>query len=272
MSKKAAASESTIVVSTLQRKRELFYIIGETPMLCQALSEKAKRELLFPAGKSNTAERAGRLKHDPEREFRDSVHRMRDPNAPTLLATPATAWKNALRNAALDLPGAKKAQIGRLCYVNGEFLPLWGLPKLHMTGVRMADPKRTPDIRTRAIIEKWATIVDISWVAPNITDTTIANLLLNAGFTQGIGDGRPEKGAMSYGQYRLCAADDPEFLAIVAEGGRAPQETFLANPIPYDEQSTELLDWFKQEVEIRGRQSQLTSPSKKSRRKTEAES
>ena len=111
-------------------------ILGSTPIICQAMSAKAKMQILAPAAKKNAAEKASSLKHDPLQEFRDSPYKLADPLQPTYIALPATAFKGALRNAALDLPGASKSQIGRLTYVQGDMINIYGVPQMMMAVVR----------------------------------------------------------------------------------------------------------------------------------------
>ena len=72
------------------------------------------------------------MKHDPIAEFRASVYRMPKDDDPTVLAILPTAFKGAMGTAALDMPGAKRTQIGRLVYVHGELLPVYGVPKVFM--------------------------------------------------------------------------------------------------------------------------------------------
>lgn len=227
-------------------------LTGQSPLILNSMSSKAQRELLLPAGRKTAADRAQNLKHNPPAEFRASVYRMQDERAPTALAFPASAIKSALMTAAVDLPGVRKAQIGRLVWVRGHLVPLYGVPRLLMSVVRSADMNKTPDVRTRAIIDKWALRLDIEFVAPALNSTAIANLLAAGGLTCGIGDFRQEKGAGSFGQFRLADADDAEVAEIMAAGGRAAQEAALNNPEPYDEQSEELLSWFWSETDRRG--------------------
>ena len=106
-------------------------LLGRSPLIINRLAEKARQELLYPAGPKNAAERQSRLKHNPIEEFRSSVHQIADPTAATLLAMPGSAIKRALASAALDIPGAKKAQVGRLTYVPEQLVfqstrPVWG--------------------------------------------------------------------------------------------------------------------------------------------------
>ena len=127
-------------------------ILGTSPLILNRMSEKAKHELLLPRGRKTAVEKAMSLKHDPFAEYRASAHTLKNEQESTLLAIPATAFKGAIRTAALDMPGAKKAQIGRLTYIPGEYVGVYGLPRLFMSIVRSADMNRTPDVRTRAIV------------------------------------------------------------------------------------------------------------------------
>jgi hypothetical protein len=85
-------------------------LVGTSPLVLNRMSEKAKHELLMPKGKKTATEKALSLKHMPIDEYRASAYTLKD--GPALLALMSTAFKGALRSAALDMPGAKKAQIG----------------------------------------------------------------------------------------------------------------------------------------------------------------
>lgn len=220
-------------------------ILGTSPLVLNRMSEKAKHELLMPKGRKNAAEKATSLKHLPIEEYRASAYTLKD--GPTLLAVLATAFKGALRSAALDMPGAKKAQIGRLTYIEGEMVGIYGVPKLFMAIVRSADMNKTPDVRTRAIVPQWACQLRVTFVEPLIRSNAVLNLLAAAGITIGVGDGRPEKGAMSYGQFKIVSPDDAEFKRILKEGGRKAQLAALESPVCHDDETTELLSWFETE-------------------------
>lgn len=225
----------------------LVHIVGTSPLILNRMSEKAKHELLMPKGRKTAVEKATSLKHLPVEEYRASAYTLKDESNPTFLALLATSFKGALRSAALDMPGAKKAQIGRLTYIAGDYVGIYGVPKLFMAIVRSADMNKTPDVRTRAIVPKWACRFEVTYVQPLIRAQAVANLLAAAGLTIGVGDGRPEKGAMSYGQFRIADKDDPEFLSILKTGGRDAQIAGLESPVCYDDETTELLSWFEDE-------------------------
>lgn len=244
---------SAIVVQQIETERIEVALIGESPLILNRMSRKAAHELLMPAPKKNSAERQSTLKHEPLVEFRASPYTFASDETPTLLAMMASAVKGAMMTAALDLPGTKKAQIGRLVYVEGELIPVWGVPKLYMSITRSADMNRTPDVRTRAIVPRWAALLSVRFVRPILTHTAVVNLLQAGGTTAGVGDWRPEKGKGSFGQFRIANADDPEFLALCEHAGRAEQTAALADPEPYDAETEELLTWFEAEVVVRGK-------------------
>lgn len=226
-------------------------IVGTSPLILNRMSEKAKRELLMPKGRKTAVEKATSLKHMPVDEYRASAYTLSDTSEPTLLAMLSTSFKGALRSAALDMPGAKKAQIGRLTYISGEFVGVYGVPKLFMSITRSADMNKTPDVRTRAIVPHWACRLTVTFVQPLIRAQAVANLLAAAGITIGVGDWRPEKGAGSYGQFRIADKDDAEFKAIVKAGGRAEQAQALESPVCYNDETAELLSWFDDELSKR---------------------
>lgn len=228
-------------------------ILGLTPYLHNRMSEKARRTLLYPSPRKNTAERAASLKHDPVEEFRASPYTLiDDDDAPTFLAVMASAFKGAMMTAALDLPGVSKAQIGRLVWVEGHYVPIYGDAKLHMSVTRSADIGKTPDIRTRAITPEWAAQIVISYVKPLINERTIVNLLTTGGRSSGVGDWRPEKGKGTFGQFRLVNVDDPALVKVM-KNGREQQIAALETAATFDAESAELLTWFETERKERGR-------------------
>ena len=229
-----------------------FHILGTSPLIMNRMSQKVWHELLAPKGKKMAAEKAGSMKHDPLREFRDSPYRMQVPDSPTLLAMLPTAFKKAMGTAALDMPGARKAQILRLIYIEGELLPVYGLPRVFMAITRSADMNKTPDVRTRAILPEWACKLSVTFTKPIMREQSIANLLAAAGLQSGVGDWRQEKGSGSYGAFKLVGVDDPDFNRIVSTQGRAAQLDALENPVAHNDETSEMLAWFDVQLKARG--------------------
>ena len=233
-----------------------FCILGTSPIVLNRMSEKARRELLLPR-KKTAADRAQSLKHNPYDEFKASPYINHDEKGPTYLQHLASAFKGAVAAAALDVPGSSKAQIGRLCWVEGERVDLYGIPELFMAIVRSADMNKTPDVRTRAIVPKWACRISISFSKPILNETAITNLLAFAGFSQGTGDGRNGKGKLTYGSFEIVSADNADYLHLLKHCGRKPQMAAMDEPKFYDAETEELYEWFQEEIKRRGREDEV---------------
>lgn len=247
----AGKKDSEIQILEINTGRIEFCVLGKTPLILNRMSEKAQRELLMPKGRKNAAEKASSLKHDPLQEYRASVYRDPKATAPTYLLMMSTAFKGALRSAAMDLPGSSKAQIGRLTFVEGQYVSIYGVPQIFMSVTRSADMNRTPDIRTRAIVPEWACRLAVTFVKPILREQAVANLLAAAGITMGVGDFRPEKGKGNFGQFELVSEDNADFQRIM-QLGREPQVAALESPEAHDAETEDLLAWFDVELKRRG--------------------
>lgn len=240
-------AESIDVVEVVQNSIEVC-VVGTRPLMHNRLAQKAQRQLLMPSGRKTAVEKALTLKHEPIKEFQASPHTLPSESAPTLLALPSAAFKRAMATAALDLPGTKKAQIGRLTYVDGDYVPVYGHVLISAMAVRMSDIARTPDIRFRAIMPRWAARLSVTYVEPLIRSQAVLRLLAAAGVACGVGDGRVEKGALTFGLFRIVSPSDPEFKEIVKTGGRAAQVEAMRVAEPYDEETSELVAWYDEEL------------------------
>lgn len=248
----ATKSQTEITTVEIRMERVEYCVLGKTPIILNRLSEKGRRQLLLPSSRKNSAEKASTLKHNPFEEFDASPYMLSDESAPTLLAHLSTAFKKAIASTALDLPGAKKAQLSRLMWVEGEKVGIYGIPKLHMAITRSADMAHTPDVRTRCTVPEWAAVVTVEFPVPILKESVVSQLFAAAGMIQGVGDWRPEKGSGTFGQFELVSPDDERFQKIIKEGGREAQKMAMAERIPYDEETAELLSWFVNEADRRG--------------------
>lgn len=256
MAKKAESAE--LIIAQVERGEITFCILGTTPLILNRMSEKAMRELLLPKGRKTTAERAVSLKHDPIAEFKASPYLDRDPKAPTYIQHLASSFKGALCDAALDVPGSNKRQIGRLAWVNSERISIYGIPQMLMSVVRSADMNKTPDIRTRCIIPKWCCQITIGYAKPMLNETSLMNLLVSAGVTQGTGDWRPGKGKGTYGSFEPVSQNHPEYVHLRKHAGRVPQMAAMDHPEFYDQETEELFNWYREELGRRGRSAEAT--------------
>ena len=245
-------TEKEIDILVINKGRIAFALMGNAPLICNRMSEKAKRELLLPHGRLSAAEKKSRLKHNPLEEYQASPYTDRNPKGPTLIQMLASSFKGAMKTAALDLPGASKAQISRLVWTIGDRVAIYGVPQLFMSVTRSADMNKTPDVRTRAILPRWAAYVEVAFATPILKEVAVQNLMGAAGLMQGVGDWRAGKGSGSYGTFDVVNGDDPEFLDIVNTGGRKAQEAAMASPEFYDGETEELYAWYETEAQRRG--------------------
>lgn len=256
---KTAAKTVEIEVLEIGQQEAVFDIIGTTPLIMERMAEKARREMLLPHGRKNATERATTLKHDPLPEFRASAYLRRSDDMPTRLLMPSGSVKGAIGSAALRLAGVSKTEIEQLTWVTPVNLPIWGIPEVLMSVTRSADMNKTPDIRTRPIIWPWATRITVGFIEPNLTTQTVMRLVAAAGMMMGIGGWRQEKGSGNYGLFRIVTPNErPEFDRLVAEAGREVQDEAMANPACHDEETSELLSWF--EDELAGRRQRGVAP------------
>ena len=256
MSKKPTAT--TIEIQRIEMGRIRVHLLGTTPMIMHKFSHKAWHELLFPQEEKNKAAKASTLKHDPLQEFRQCCYTNRDASEPTLLHYPAGAFSKAIASAALDIPGAKKAQILRLVSITSTQVNVHGIPMLGMDMVRSGGMDRVPDVRTRAYFPEWTCDLEIEFATSLIGSNQIINLLAAAGVIVGLGDYRPQKGGQ-FGKFVVAPPDDPD-MARIRRQARAAQEAALASPSFYRDDDAELFQWFNAEV-IR-REKKLPSSTK----------
>jgi len=261
-----APKEQALMIDIVEIQRDSItvMIVGRTPLVLHRFSDKARQELLMPSRRKNDADKLITQKHQPYEECRAAANTLRaEYKAPTLFGIPAAMFKKAMVSAAKHIPGLTKVDVGQLIWVDavypGDLLPLWGLPYIFTRMVRNSDIRRTPDVRSRPIFPEWAVVLDINFISPNVRPRSVANLLAASGMIAGVGDGRQEKGSMSYGQFRITNDDDDDFKRIVKTMGRDAQVAAFETLPRYDDETTELLDWYDEEVK---RREVTTSPKK----------
>lgn len=247
----AKKSDGPLVIDALKQGRVRLKLIGTTPLYFNAMSAKAKRDLLIGGGKKTAAQKR-EIKHNPEQEYRDSVHRA--PDGETLLCFPSPAVKAAMATAALETAGVTKSSVNRLIFMPEQKIKIWGRPFMKMDVVRSADINKTPDVRTRAFLPDWCAEVDVAFVTPTLSAHAIVSLLQNAGTICGLGDFRQEKGKGSFGTFAV-AGDElgpyQEHWDAITQEGRDVQQEALDNPVPYDDDTRELMEILEEERQRR---------------------
>src|SRR5262245_45845625 len=119
--RKSSGAPQVVEIAPIQTQSMELFVLGTQSLLLNRLSQKTRFELLAPAGRKTSAQKQSTLKHDPFAEFAAAPYTLDDETAPTYLALMSSAFKKSMMTAALDLPGAKKAQIGRLVWVENDY-------------------------------------------------------------------------------------------------------------------------------------------------------
>ena len=239
-----------IKVTPLRRASAKLRIIGVTPMFQNRMANKVKQGLLVGTKKKTKAERV-EIKHNPLNEFRDSMEIV--PDGPTALGLRVTAVKAAMCTAALETAGLTKTSAQRLLFMPGDHSPLYGVPQLRMDVVRSADMNRTPDVRSRAFLPMWGAEIEIQFIVPQLSVSSVVSLLCNAGVLVGVGDFRQEKGKGAFGSFRVIGENeqDDEWDDLVANQGREAQLAAIDNPAFADRDTADLMEFFSEEVQRR---------------------
>lgn len=247
-------TEAEIIQSSIDlRMAELvFHVVGTTPFVCNAMGQKTLQQLLYPTGRKSRAEKAVSMKHDPLAEFRASPYTTAREDAPTYIEIVAVSFKHAMESIALDVPGATKAQLQRNLVAPEQRTALYGIPELFMSPVKSADMSKTPDIRSRAIVPRWACVVRIRFPEPLFKPKIVTEYLGLAGMLRGVGDYRPGQGSGAYGLFEIVKEDDPRFVDVVKHGGRQAQIEAMESPEYFDDQTRQLHEWFESEKQRRG--------------------
>ena len=169
-----------------------FHLVGTSPLICHKWSEKAKKEMLDKQMKKATK---GKEAKDPERDYRDSLYEHPDGG----YGFPAIAFKAAMVRAGtyVDL---KMTHLRGAFHIPLELVKIAGEPERREDMVRVG--MGTADIRYRGQFMPWEADVPVLFNARVISEEQLANLMVTAGFSVGVGEWRPERDG-SYGMWTL---------------------------------------------------------------------
>ena len=256
--KPISAEQQELTISPVSAEIADVYILGDSPLIIHSMSWKAKQELLLPGRKKNRSERETTLKHNPIEEFQECFYEAPD-DAPSLIVLPGSAFKGAVKSAALRMPGATKTEISQLLQIMDEWVPIFGTPMLHMAVVRNSGMNKTPDVRSRPILPRWCASLRVRFMTPQLSLQTVGRLFDGAGQIMGVGDFRPEKGAGNFGRFTIVQRGDAKWNAIAKSGAAHNQKKAMAHPDCYDREARRLLAWFETEATRRD----MRAPAKK---------
>lgn len=224
MAIKAKESEA-VILRPIEIKKTTVRVVGDTPLIMHAWSEKAKRMML----EAQTGKAKGKKKpvRNPVDDFIQSAYWLTGkpvyPDDATddvcadafnqaiangaTFGFPVTAFKQAAMSAAYRL-GWVKNQMGMrgAFFIDGDengMVQIASDPPImreDMVKVGMG----TADLRYRAQFNKWSADLNISYNASgDFSLDNIINALNAAGFVCGVGEWRPEKDG-TYGMFHVA--------------------------------------------------------------------
>jgi hypothetical protein len=219
-----------------------FWLIGDTPLICHAWSEKAKYEML---SKQAGATRSAKEKRNPEQDFVDSLYEMGDDT----YGFPVTAIKKSILSSAHKDRGVPRSDVMTALWLDAEVVrvrPALAGAVCDMPLVRIYGPKpemREDMVRIGAGLRKTANLCYRGqftvWgirVTGNINPAIVAThqlsfLISQSGKGIGIGDWRNEKSGV-FGAYHMGNVKEEEAWDKFAAGkGPLPvSEIFKRQP------------------------------------------
>ena len=195
-----------VVIPVLEIKTAQVRIVGDSPLIVHAWSEKAKQMMLDKQMKKAST---GKEAKDPFIDFCDSLYWLTErPKNPTMkdvqnakFGFPTTAFKAAAVDAGYQQGVLKVKTTARGAFhIDGEFAVIEGVPEMREDMVRIG--MGTADIRYRGEFKNWSTTLMIRYNPKAISLEQIVNLINIGGFACGVGEWRPSKDG-SYGTFHV---------------------------------------------------------------------
>lgn len=217
----ATKKVEVVNIEPLKIEHRQITIVGDTPLIVHAWSEKAKKEMLEKQQKkTKTSAKAIR---DPFAEFMNACYWITEkPEEDTEEAFakaiqngakfgfPVTAIKQAAQSTLYRLGVIPNQMIMRGAFFIkgigenqlGEIITLYP-PECREDMVKIGGISKTSDLRYRPCFNDWKMVLDIEYNASSdITWEQIVNGINTAGFMNGIGEWRPEKDG-PYGRFHV---------------------------------------------------------------------
>ena len=177
--KSTKQKKSTLAIGVISLR-----IIGDSPLIIHAWSEKAKRMIRDKQAKKANK---GREVRNPQEEYEAAFYK--DANGNNVF--PSVGLKAAAVRAAksvnMAMTDAKAA-----FHIPGEFVPVEGEPRMREDMVRVG--MGSADLRYRPEFLEWSIDFNVRYNKAVISAEQLVDLFDIAGFGTGIGDWRPEKG------------------------------------------------------------------------------
>lgn len=206
MAQKKSQDVQVVELKPIDIKMFKVRLVGDSPLIVHAWSEKAKKEML---DKQMKKAKSGKEAKDPWRDYCDSMYWLTEKPALATQADiekarfgfPSVAFKEAAVSAGFrgGVTRDKVSSYGAF-HIIGDMIEITGLPEIREDMVRVG--MGTADIRYRGEFKNWSAEITVRYNANVMSAEQIINLFNLGGFATGVGEWRPEKGG-SYGMFHV---------------------------------------------------------------------
>ena len=187
-----------IKIQPVQTKRMSFGIVGTSPLIQHAWSEKGLGMMRMTAAERR---KVPKVKRDPQTEANDAMYRTDDGNP----GVPILALKAAIIAAAHKDLGVEKTLIKKSlffpCEDANKCVPLIADEPICREDIVRVGVGQT-DLRYRPEFAEWRVRVECEYDSGALSEQDIINLVNRAGFGVGLGEWRPEKGG-EFGRFQI---------------------------------------------------------------------
>jgi hypothetical protein len=192
--------QKEITIPEPQINKVAVTIKGTSPLIMHEWSEKSKREI---RDKQQMKAKTKRGARDPKAEYESAKIK----NSKGKLAIKAIWIKNAVVSSARFVENLPMTILRGALFVNSDEDGLIELrykkEEMVEDTVRLSGIGRTADLRYRPYIYDWEADVEIEYDADVLTMEQVIHLLKKAGFSNGLGENRPERSGDNYGRFTV---------------------------------------------------------------------
>ncbi len=237
MADKSETENKTVSLSAVLSKQQKLkhfsmWLIGDTPLITHAWSEKAKREML---SKQVKATKPGKEARDPEQDFVNSLYEMEK----GVYGFPVTGVKNCILSAAHKDKGIPRSAVMQALYLDADMIRVrpalagaicdMPLVRIHGTDPEMREDmvrigggmNKTANLAYRAQFTVWAMRITGKVNTTTVTDEALSFLVQESGLACGIGEWRNEKKGV-FGSFHLATVEEEAAWDAYASGGDLP--------------------------------------------------
>lgn len=192
---------SAMIVPAIEIKNYNITVEGDSELVVHAWSDKAKKEML---DKQMGKARAKKEPKDPQRDYENAFYRLPDGT----YGFPSIGFKAAIVSAARQVEGFTMVYLRGAFHITGDLVPIEGEPRMREDMVRIGNgPSSTTDIRYRPGFPQWRVVLPVRLNSRALTMEQLVHLINQAGFSVGVGEGRPEK-KLAWGMFHVVSVQE----------------------------------------------------------------